>query len=160
QPELEEIGEGESRLWRYRRGPEPDAPGPMTGRHHQAPIVPPPWLTASVPPESPAPAPLSPSRSYDEADASRIVTTRRENAGQAGARGVLIHRLLQLLPDVDTLLRESAARAYLARAGAAFGAVDHARFAAEALAVFADPRFAPLFAGGSRAEVPIVGRLA
>jgi ATP-dependent helicase/nuclease subunit A len=37
---------------------------------------------------------------------------------------------------------------------------ERGRFAAQALAVLADPRFAPLFAGESRAEVPIVGRLA
>ena len=51
-------------------------------------------------------------------------------------------------------------RRFLARAGAAFSAEERERFVAQALALFADPRFAALFAAGSRAEVPIVGRLA
>jgi ATP-dependent helicase/nuclease subunit A len=75
------------------------------------------------------------------------------------ARGVLIHRLLQSLPDIAPAQRESAAHAFLARAGAAFDAADHERFVAEVLAILAHPRFAPLFAAGGRAEVPIVGRL-
>jgi ATP-dependent helicase/nuclease subunit A len=76
------------------------------------------------------------------------------------ARGTLLHRLLQSLPDVTPSRREEAACNYLARAGASFSAEERDRFVAQALAVLADSRFAPLFAGDSRAEVPIVGRLA
>jgi ATP-dependent helicase/nuclease subunit A len=78
---------------------------------------------------------------------------------RAMARGVIIHRLLQSLPDVAQERRHDAAQKYLARAGAAFSAAERDRFLSQALAVFADARFAPLFASGSRAEVPIIGRL-
>jgi ATP-dependent helicase/nuclease subunit A len=159
QPDLKEMGEGEGKLWRYRKAAEPDATASTPAPQGVATIALPAWLATPAPAESPAPVPLSPSRSYDEADTSRVATARREDAGRAKARGVLIHRLLQSLPDVDPARRESAAHAYLARAGAAFSAEDRARFVGEALAVFANPRFAPLFAAGSRAEVPIVGRL-
>jgi ATP-dependent helicase/nuclease subunit A len=111
---------------------------------------------------------LSPSTAYDEAAppsrARQAAAPRRRDAAlaqaQAQARGTLIHRLLQSLPDVAPAHREAVAHSFVARAGAAFGAEDRARFVVQALAVFADPRFAPLFTAGSRAEVPIVGRLA
>jgi ATP-dependent helicase/nuclease subunit A len=78
----------------------------------------------------------------------------------AMARGTLLHRLLQSLPDVAPARRQEAAHRYLARAAAAFSAEERDRFAAQALALLVDPRFAPLFGNTSRAEVPIVGRLA
>src|SRR5262249_59719424 len=71
----------------------------------------------------------------------------------------LIHRLLQSLPDIEPARREAAAHSFLARAGAEFGIDERNLFVSQALAIFADPRFAGLFAPGSRAEVPIVGRL-
>jgi ATP-dependent helicase/nuclease subunit A len=76
------------------------------------------------------------------------------------ARGTLIHRLLQSLPDIEPARREGAAHSFLARCGAAFGIDERSLFVGQALAIFADARFAELFAPGSRAEVPIVGRLA
>ena len=75
------------------------------------------------------------------------------------ARGTLIHRLLQSLPDIEPARRQAAAHSFLARAAAAFSVDERNRFVGHALAIFADPRFAELFAPGSRAEVPIVGRL-
>jgi ATP-dependent helicase/nuclease subunit A len=79
---------------------------------------------------------------------------------RAMLRGVLFHRLMQSLPDVPAAQREEVGHQYLARAGVAFSAEERGRFLAQALAVFADARFAPLFGPGSRAEVPIIGRLA
>jgi len=75
------------------------------------------------------------------------------------ARGTLIHRLLQSLPDIAPARREAAAHGFLARAGAEFSVEQRNLFVSRALAIFADPRFSGLFAPGSRAEVPIVGRL-
>jgi ATP-dependent helicase/nuclease subunit A len=113
---------------------------------------------------------MSPSTAYDESAAPQVASPRRRDAAraqaqvqaqaQAMARGTLIHRLLQSLPDVEPARREATAQNFLARAGAEFSADDRNRFVSQALAIFADPRFAPLFAPGSRAEVPIVGRLA
>ena len=56
--------------------------------------------------------------------------------------------------------RAEAARRYLARAGKAFGAADQDAFVATTLRLLDEPRFAALFSPGSRAEVPIVGRIA
>ena len=61
------------------------------------------------------------------------------------ARGTIIHRLLQSLPDIDPAHRAAAARLYLAQAGAGFLPQEQDHFVAEALAVFDTPAFAPLF---------------
>jgi len=107
---------------------------------------------------------VSPSSAYDGAVAPQASLRRRSVApeqaqGQALARGTLIHRLLQSLPDIAPDRREAAAHGFLARAGAAFSLEQRNLFVSRALAIFADPRFSGLFAPGSRAEVPIVGRL-
>ncbi len=107
---------------------------------------------------------VSPSSAYDESTTPRASPRRRSAAqeqaqAQALARGTLIHRLLQSLPDIDPARREEIAHSFMARAGTEFSADERNLFVSQALAIFADPRFAMLFAPGSRAEVPIVGRL-
>jgi ATP-dependent helicase/nuclease subunit A len=67
---------------------------------------------------------------------------------------------MQSLPDIAAERRAEAARRYVARAGAAFAAADQEAFVATTLRLLAEPRFAALFSPGSRAEVPIVGRIA
>ena len=74
------------------------------------------------------------------------------------ARGTLMHRLLQALPNVAAGRRAEAARRYLAQA-AEFDAAERAAMERAALRILDDPRFAPLFAPGTRPEVPIVGRI-
>src|SRR5262249_55553641 len=56
--------------------------------------------------------------------------------------------------------RAEAARGSVARAGAPFAAADQEAFVATTLRLLDEPRFAALFSPGSRAEVPIVGRIA
>jgi len=55
--------------------------------------------------------------------------------------------------------RSAAARQYLARAGSEFTAAEHDDIAAQVFGVLGHPSFALLAAPGSRAEVPIVGRI-
>jgi ATP-dependent helicase/nuclease subunit A len=144
-----------------------DLPPPGGGDHsprQDAVINLPLWLTEPAPPESGHSVMVSPSSAYDEAVAPRV-SPRQRNAAQeqaqvqALARGTLIHRLLQSLPDIEPARRQAAALSFLARAGTAFSMDERNRFVGQTLAIFADPRFAELFAPGSRAEVPIVGRL-
>jgi ATP-dependent helicase/nuclease subunit A len=75
-------------------------------------------------------------------------------------RGTLVHRLLQSLPDVVAEGRRDAALRYLVRnTGDDWTDGDREALAKSMLALIGDPRFAPVFAPGSRAEVSIAGRL-
>jgi ATP-dependent helicase/nuclease subunit A len=72
-------------------------------------------------------------------------------------RGTLVHKLLQVLPDLPAERRAAAATRLLARAAPDLDAARRLAIATEVDGVLADPRFAPLFAPGSRAEVPVAG---
>jgi ATP-dependent helicase/nuclease subunit A len=74
-------------------------------------------------------------------------------------RGVLVHRLLQSLPDVDVERRRDLALSYLGRSADKWSENERMALAEKVLGLIADSKFAAVFAPGSRAEVPIVGRL-
>jgi len=78
---------------------------------------------------------------------------------RAMQRGTLVHRLLQSLPDVAAEGRRDAARRYLVRNADHWSDGDRRALVEQMLALIADPRFAPVFASGSLAEVSIAGRL-
>jgi ATP-dependent helicase/nuclease subunit A len=71
----------------------------------------------------------------------------------------MIHRLLQSLPDVPPQSRPEAAQRFAARQTIDIDAAERDAIVHRALAIIDDPRFAALFASGSRAEVPIVGQV-
>ena len=74
-------------------------------------------------------------------------------------RGDIIHRLLQLLPDLPPPERAAGAEALLARE-ADLTADQRADMAAAALSVLEDARFAEVFGPGSRPEVAVAGTAA
>ncbi|MDR3374593.1 MAG: double-strand break repair helicase AddA [Ancalomicrobiaceae bacterium] len=100
--------------------------------------------------EDPSPPPEPPVLS--------LASSRRPDSPDL-VRGTLIHKLLECLPVLEPERRAEAARAYVERSGAVFGEPERRALVAEALAVLEDGRFAAVFGPGSRAEVPIVGRL-
>ena len=114
------------------------------------------WLRDPAPAET-APRPITPSMFYDE-HAPSTYAGAGEGREKALARGNLVHRLMQSLPDLLPEWRESAARHYLAHTAQQFAAAEQDALLAQVLAVLGNKRFAELFAPGSRAEVPIVGR--
>jgi ATP-dependent helicase/nuclease subunit A len=117
------------------------------------------WLRESAQPEAPADRLLRPSDPA-EGEGHRIRTGESASMrARALLRGALVHRLLQSLPDIATERRRDAALGYLARNAGHWTASDREALAIEVLAVIEDPRFAAVFASGSRAEVAIVGRL-
>ncbi len=71
-------------------------------------------------------------------------------------RGELIHRLLQILPDLAQTDRQAAATAILAREPDLTDD-QRAEMAGAALSVLAEPRFADVFSAEGRAEVAIAG---
>jgi ATP-dependent helicase/nuclease subunit A len=152
-----EVGDGT--VLRYRKvAPEPEQPSLDLGDLPSGPPRVPDWLTQAASVEAAPVVPLSPSQAYDEAEAP---APRFGGAGRraAMARGATMHRLLQSLPELPPERRAEAARRHLARKIAELGNEECERMAAGALAVTEDPRFVELFAAGSRAEAPIVGRI-
>jgi len=118
------------------------------------------WLREPAPAQAPRPAPLSPSAAFDEAiDRLAQPETTATDRQRALARGRVVHRLLQSLPDIPAERRSDAARRYLGKFEADFSAEQRADILRQVSAILDDENFAELFAPGSRAEVPIVGRL-
>ncbi|MEZ5935044.1 MAG: double-strand break repair helicase AddA [Alphaproteobacteria bacterium] len=74
-------------------------------------------------------------------------------------RGLLIHRLLQILPDLAQDAREDAMRRYLEKPGHGLDGPSREEIAGEVRAVLDHPDWASLFGPGSRAEVPLVGQV-
>ena len=157
---LEEIPAGDGVVKRYRR---PEDAAPQTGTAPDiAPSAPPAlpsWLLTAAAPEKSADRRLRPS---DPADSEGKPVRGGESIAlraRALQRGVLVHRLLQSLPDLAAERRRELALDYLARNAEGWTDAERDALADQVLALIADSRFAAVFAPGSRAEVPIVGRL-
>lgn len=116
----------------------------------------PPWLAAR-PPQEPTPTrPLAPSRTEDDApaQASPLLSAK---AGAGRRRGVLIHHLLEILPDLPDGDREAIGRSSLERRARDLTPAERDEMLSEALAVLRDPDMAPAFGPDSRAEAAITG---
>ena len=120
------------------------------------PAAPPDWARRFAPAEPASQRYASPSTLAEtERGASTSPLAEREGLGRY-RRGLLIHRLLQLLPDLPPDKRADAALALLEREPDL--TVDQREeMASSALAVLSDARFAAVFGPGSRAEAAIAG---
>jgi ATP-dependent helicase/nuclease subunit A len=124
-----------------------------------APAALPAWLSAPVTAETSAAPALRPSDTGGGPGRRAGTGESRETRARAIQRGTLVHRLLQSLPDLAPERQREVALKFLTRNAESWGAAEREALADSVLAVIADPRFAPVFAEGSRAEVAIVGRL-
>lgn len=119
---------------------------------------PPPWI-GEPPPGEPEPSrPLTPSRPDGEEPAVR--SPLGNDDGQRFRRGLLVHRLLQTLPNLAEAARDAACRRFLARPAHKLTPEQQDAIARETLAVLSHAEFAHLFGPGSRAEVPLIGVVA
>jgi ATP-dependent helicase/nuclease subunit A len=152
----EPADDGSGEVWRYRKGPPQEQEKQKTKTSGSTkPTSVPAWLTANATSETSVVPTITPSSAEDDA-------ARPPASGGRGAallRGALVHRLLQSLPDIPTERRRKAAEDYLARAGDKLAAEERAKIAEQVMLVLEDARFYELYGPGSRAEVPIVGRL-
>jgi ATP-dependent helicase/nuclease subunit A len=147
-----EDGEEES-LTRF--GADPLAAIPLTGQAEPIGALPA-WARRFAPPEPLMARYASPSNFVDaEKGPAPSPLAQRDGLGRF-RRGILIHRLLQLLPDLAAEARPKAAASLLAREP---DLTDGQRqeMAAAALGVLDDARFAAVFGPGSRAEAAIAG---
>ncbi len=119
-------------------------------------IVPLPAWAFVDPPDEPEPVrPLSPSRpSLPEPP---VLSPLHPSLSPGLTRGRLVHRLLQLLPDLPASEREAACASFLQQTAFALSPEQQGEIAREILAVLDAPDAALLFGPQSRAEVPLVG---
>ena len=167
QPFLVEEMQGEERVWRYRKPLLSEAEqrlrssAPTLAAAKAARPALPSWLRQPAPAEALRPVALSPSSAFGEEIGRAFAHAAGSGAdrGKALARGRLVHRLMQSLPDIPASGRKAAIERYLGGAAAEFAAAERSEIAQRALTILNDLVFAEIFAPGSRAEVPIVGRI-
>jgi ATP-dependent helicase/nuclease subunit A len=163
-PFLVAEGEGDEKVLLYRKPPAgeavvraPSVVQAMKADRRDLPS----WLRQKAPPGTPRQVAISPSTAFEEeisagAQAAGTPAERRRTL----KRGVIVHRLMQSLPDIPPAGRKDAIERYLARAAADFLPAEQAEIARQVLVILNDLVFAEVFAVGSRPEVPIVGRIA
>jgi ATP-dependent helicase/nuclease subunit A len=117
------------------------------------------WLYSPSAPEEPADNLLRPSGAAERESRRVRASESLPMRGRALQRGMLVHRLLQSLPEIATERRRDAARQYLARTADGWSEGEREALVEKLLAMIGDARFASVFGAGSRAEVSIVGRL-
>jgi ATP-dependent helicase/nuclease subunit A len=163
-PYLIEEEENGEKVWRYRK---PGAAAAATRAAATAVVERPKlrlelpsWLREPAPARAPLPAPLSPSTAFEE-EIGRTTSAASTANGRRKAleRGRIVHRLMQSLPDIPPARRSDAANRFLANAAADFTTAECAEIARQVLAILSDASFVQIFTPGSRAEVPIVGRI-
>jgi ATP-dependent helicase/nuclease subunit A len=150
------VGQGDVQIVRYGADP---VQAPASARTSAETIVLPAWARRLAPAEPAALRYASPSTlAEDERGPSNSPLAVRDGLGRY-RRGTVIHRLLQLLPDLPAERRAEAAAVLLEREPD-LNAAQRTEMAQAALSVLNDNRFAAVFGPGSRPEAAIAGRAA
>jgi ATP-dependent helicase/nuclease subunit A len=160
------AGAGGETVRRMERAPAEPAKDSDIKDEQQAIVPLPAWAAATPPGERSRPK-LAPSRlAFGLTGGAEGLPPEQPPLGPLAlsrdgryARGRLVHALLQHLPEVDPPDRDRAALAFVAARGAELSQQLRDEIVAESLAIMRDPSFAPLFAPGSLAEVPVVARI-
>ena len=152
-PEVRTVGDEETGFLRY--GPDP-LTAPRVEETERDAANAPAWIKAIAPPEPAAARYAAPSRIEDNARVPAPSPLARVSGLGRYRRGEIVHKLLQLLPDVAPEQRTVAAQRLLA---AERDLTDEQReeMATAAFGVLDDTRFAAVFGPGSRAEVALAG---
>ncbi len=154
-PAVRTVQDGDFSFRRF--GVDPQAMGGRT-LAPRTPASPPAWAGQAASPEAFARY-ASPSDLGDPTVSSAASPLAETRGLGRFRRGDIIHRLLQLLPDIAPSERAAGATALLAREPDLTDD-QRAEMAAAALSVLDDLRFAEVFGPGSRAEVAIAGTAA
>jgi len=112
------------------------------------------WVRTPPPEEPFPPQPLTPSREEEE---PAVRSPLGADDGHRFHRGILVHRLLESLPEVPAMRQEQVARDWLARPSHGLNDAQQTEMLGETLKVLSHPDFADIFGPGSRAEVPVTG---
>jgi ATP-dependent helicase/nuclease subunit A len=154
-PDVREIGDPDAPILRY--GPDPKAlPREAEALAVSTPLAA--WAIGLAKPEPATARYAAPSRIEDEADSRAPAPSPLAKVEGLGRyrRGEIIHRLLQILPDIAPTERRAAGMRLLA-VERELSDDQRLEMAAAAFGVLEDERFAAVFGPGSRAEVALAG---
>lgn len=142
-------------IWDERRehGSRAPAAAPHAQQALALPAALPGWATRPVGPEPRPPRPLAPSSAGEDLGADPPLPPAA--AIDAARRGVLIHKLLERLPDIAGPDRPDKARAWLDRHAADLPQTMRDEMLDRALEVLAQAGWADLFGPSALAEVPL-----
>jgi len=113
------------------------------------------WASEAAPIEPTPGRPFSPSKI--EPEAPPALGPFVDDHTDRFKRGLLVHKLLEILPDLDAGKRQAAAQKWLALPGHELDTKSQADILAETFRVLTDVRFSALFATDSLAEVSLSG---
>lgn len=113
------------------------------------------WARTAPQAEPVPPVPLAPSKPGEDEPAAKSPLGTDDS--WRFRRGVIVHQLLEILPQLPAARRETALLRWLSRPSLGMEEAERKAFAAEVMAVLTHPDFAEIFAQGARAEVPVVG---
>jgi ATP-dependent helicase/nuclease subunit A len=113
------------------------------------------WFDRPAPDEPDPPKPLLPSQPGGGEPGT--LSPLADNGRDRFKRGLLVHRLLQTLPELPPAERDAAAKRFLALPVHALAADEQDEIRRETLTVLDSPEFAPLWGEDAQAEVPVVG---
>ena len=148
-------------IWRYENASDvgaalaPDEAPDMVDETVHSPA----WLHRPAPVEPRVTLSRSAARLAAPSVAERISSPMSEDDPRRFRRGILIHRLLQMLPDLDAGAREPAARRFLSQPGYKLAEAERDDILQAVLRLIDDPRFAMVFGEGSLAEVPFAAEI-
>lgn len=115
------------------------------------------WIYTDAPMEGALAKPLAPSK-MDEEEPS-LFSPLSGGGENRYRRGLIIHKLLQFLPEVKEQDKENIIMEFLAKNAASVSDIEKKRICDEVLGLINNPQFAPLFSVVSKAEVPIIGEV-
>lgn len=114
------------------------------------------WVSKPMPAEQHPPKTLMPSK-MDDADVPVRSPLHARDDSYRFQRGLLTHSLLQYLPDIAVESRADAATRFITKQAPDLPENTRQSIITESLNILSNPVFAPFFATGSLAEVPITG---
>lgn len=119
------------------------------------------WARRAPEPEPDPPTPLAPSQAgeADTAGEPPVLSPIGAEEQRRFRRGLLVHRLLQVLPELPAESRATAAAQLLQRWARELTDEERRKLADETLAVLRSPDLADLFGPDGRPEVPVAGRI-
>jgi ATP-dependent helicase/nuclease subunit A len=115
------------------------------------------WAKDPVGEEPRPPRPLAPSAAGEDQGAGPPMPP--DQATEAARRGVLIHRLLERLPEVEPERRAEAAANWLSRQAKDLDPGSRAEIAERAIATIDNPDFAEVFGPNALAEIPLAANV-